>query len=197
MNRPGGNVTGVSFFDVPLSGKRLGVLLEAVPTATRVALLLDPKFAPVATELRELTIALKATARSSAVVHAAAVEELEEAFLAIRKSESDALVVGAGPFFVRQRQRLVELAERFAIPAIYVQREFVLDGGLLSYGTSQREAHYRAGTFVARILNGERPSDIPVEVISKFDLALNAKTATQLKLTIPPTLLARADEVIE
>jgi len=197
LSRPGGNVTGVSFFDIALSGKRLGILDELSPKTTGVALLVDGNFASVEVELRELTAAAKAAARPLVVMRAATEKEIDLAFSTIENFGVGALVVGAGPFYIRERQRIIDLAARFAIPAIYVQREFVLDGGLISYGASQTDAYRRAGAFVARVLNGEKPGDMPVELVSKVELIINQQTAVALNLTIPPSLLARADEVIE
>jgi len=197
LSRPGGNVTGVSFFDIALSGKRLGILDELSPKTTGVALLVDGNFASVEAELRELTAAAKAAARPLVVMRAATEKEIDLAFSTIENFGVGALVVGAGPFYIRERQRIIDLAARFAIPAIYVQREFVLDGGLISYGASQTDAYRRAGAFVARVLNGEKPGDMPVELVSKVELIINQQTAVALNLTIPPSLLARADEVIE
>jgi ABC-type uncharacterized transport system substrate-binding protein len=197
LNRPGGNITGVSFFDIPLSGKRLGLLHEVLPKAARIALLLDSKFVAVDAELRELETAAHAAGRQLLVVKAASERDIESAFSTLAPSSAGGLVVGAGPFFIRQRRQLVELAARLAIPATYVQREFVVDGGLMSYGASQVHAYRRAAGYLARILNGEKPADMPVELPTKFELVINLKTARTLSLTVPPGVLAIADEVIE
>jgi putative ABC transport system substrate-binding protein len=197
LNRPGGNITGVSFFDIPLSGKRLGLLHELLPKAAHIALLLDPKFVAVDAELRELDTAARALGRQIFVVKAASETEIDAAFSTITQSGAGALLVGAGPFFIRRRRQLVELAARLAIPATYVQREFVLDGGLMSYGASQTDAYRRAGKFVSRILKGEKPGDMPVELPTRFEFVINLKTVKSLGLTVPPGVLAIADEVIE
>jgi putative ABC transport system substrate-binding protein len=197
LNRPGGNITGVSFFDVPLGGKRIGLLHEMLPKSTRFALLLDSNFAAADAELHELETAAQAIRRQYFVVRAANETEIESAFSTLAQSAAGALVVGAGPFFIRQRQQFIELAARLAIPAVYVQREYVIDGGLMSYGASQTDAYRRAGGYVARILNGEKPADMPVELPTKFELIINLKTANTLALTVPPGVLAIADEVIE
>ena len=197
LNRPGGNVTGVSFFDIPLSGKQLGLLHELLPKTARIALLHDPNFVAAAAELRELNTAAQALGRQTITVAAKSESEIDAAIPSIAQSGAGALVVGAGPFFIRQRRQVVALAARLAIPATYVQREFVLDGGLMSYGTSQTDAYRRAGRYVSRVLKGEKPADMPVELPTKFELILNLKTAKTLGLAIPPGVLAIADEVIE
>jgi ABC-type uncharacterized transport system substrate-binding protein len=196
LNRPGGNVTGVSFFDIPLGGKRLGLLHELIPQGARIALLLDPSSVGE-TELGALEAAAQARGRQIVVVRATNEAEIDGAFAAISGSGAGALMVGGGPSFVRHRRQLVALAAKLAIPASYVLREFVEDGGLMSYGASQTDAYRRAGAFVGRILKGEKPADMPVELPTRFELILNLRTAKTLGLTIPPSLLALADEVIE
>jgi putative ABC transport system substrate-binding protein len=197
LHRPGGNVTGVTFYDVPLSGKRLGLLHELIPKAARIALLLDPSFVAAEAQQRELEIAAQAIGRQIFIVKAATEGEIDGAVSTIARSAAGALLVGGGAFFNRQRQQFVAVAARLAIPAIYVLREFVEAGGLMSYGTSQSEAYRRAAGFVSRILKGEKPADMPVELPTKFELVINLKTAKTLGLTMPPGVLAIADEVIE
>jgi ABC-type uncharacterized transport system substrate-binding protein len=197
LNRPGGNVTGVTFFDIPLSGKRLGLLHELLPKDARIALLLDPKFVAAESELRELETAARAAGREIVVVKAATEPEIEAAASVIAQSGAAGMVVGAGPFFIRHRRQLVALAARLAIPATYVQREFALDGGLMSYGASQTDAYRRAAGYVVRILKGEKPADMPVELPTRFEFVINLKTARTLGLSLPPGVLAIADEVIE
>jgi ABC-type uncharacterized transport system substrate-binding protein len=196
LNRPGGNVTGVSFFDIPLGSKRFGLLHELVPQGARIALLLDPSSVGAA-ELGALEAAALASGRQIAVIRATNEAELDDAFAAISGSGAGALLVGGGPMFIRHRRQLVALVARLAIPAIYVLREFVEVGGLMSYGSSQTDAYRRAGVFVSRILKGEKPADMPVELPTRFELVLNLGTAKALRLTIPPGVLAIADEVIE
>jgi putative tryptophan/tyrosine transport system substrate-binding protein len=196
LNRPGGNVTGVSFFDIPLGGKRLGLLHELIPQGARIALLLDPSSVGEA-ELGALEAAAQARGRQTVVVRATNEAEIDHAFAAISGSGAGALMIGGGPGFVRHRRQLVALAAKLAIPASYVLREFVEAGGLMSYGASQTDAYRRAGAFVSRILKGEKPADMPVELPTRFELFLNLRTAKTLGLTIPPSLLALADEVIE
>jgi putative ABC transport system substrate-binding protein len=140
LNRPGGNITGVSFFDVPLGGKRIGLLHEMLPKSTRFALLLDSNFAAADAELHELEAAAQAIGRQYFVVRAANETEIESAFSTLAQSAADALVVGAGPFFIRQRQQLIELAARLAIPAVYVQREYVIGAGPSSSSAGQAGA---------------------------------------------------------
>ena len=197
LSRPGGNVTGVSFYDVPLGGKRLGLLHELVPKSKRIALLLDPNFAGAVTEPREMEAAAQALGRQLITVKAGNESEIDRAFSTFVQSDVGALVVGAGPYFVRQRHQIVERAAVLAVPAIYIQREYVVSGGLMSYGASLLDAYRRAAGFVARILNGEKPADMPVELPTKFELVINLKTAKALGLTVPSGVLAIADEVIE
>ena len=197
LNRPGGNVTGISFFDVPLSGKRLGLLNNLIPKPARIAVLLDPGFIGAASERRELEHAALAVGRQISFVTAASEREIDHVFPAIVQAGAGALLVGAGPFFVRQRRRIIANAAQAAIPAIYIQREFVLSGGLMSYGASLTDAYRRAAGYVSRILKGEKPGDMPVELPTKFEFVINLKTAHVLGLAVPPTLLALADEVIE
>jgi putative ABC transport system substrate-binding protein len=197
LNRPGGNVTGVSFYDIPITGKRLALLRELVPKAETIAVLQDPTSATFQTETREIEAAVHASGQKIITFKAATEKEINEAFSIIVKSGADALLVGGGPFFNSKRNQLIGLAALNAIPASYVFGEFVSAGGLVSYGASQTDAYRRAGVYVARILNGEKPGDLPVELPTKFDLAINLKTAKALDLTVPPSLLARANEVIE
>jgi len=198
LNRPGGNLTGVSFFDTPLAAKRLSLLNELLPQAAVIAVLLDANFAEQAdAEARELSAAAKAIGRQMTIVKIGSEGEFDSAFATIVQSGARGLLVGSGPFFNTQRRRIVALATRHAIPAIYVIREFVEAGGLMSYGASQEDAYRRAGIYVSRVLKGEKPGDLPVELPTKFDLTINIATAKALGIEVPPTLLARADEVIE
>jgi putative ABC transport system substrate-binding protein len=197
LNRPGGNLTGVSFFDTPLAAKRLSLLNELLPQAGVIAVLLDANFAERDAETRELSAAAKAIGRQMTIVKIGSEGEFDSAFATIVQSGARGLLVGSGPFFNTQRRRIVALATRHAIPAIYVIREFVEAGGLMSYGASQEDAYRRAGIYVSRVLKGEKPGDLPVELPTKFDLTINIATAKALGLEVPPTLLAGADEVIE
>ena len=197
LGRPGSNVTGVSFFDVPLAGKRLEILRELLPNVSRIALLLDTTFRAAEAERHELTQAAGDLGRDVVVINPDSRGEFAGAFAKIGQSGAGALLVGSGPLFNRERRQLVALAARHAIPAIYPLREPVDAGGLMSYGASQTDAYRRAGIYAARVLKGEKPADLPIELPTKFDLVINLKAARTLGLDIPTTLIARADEVIE
>ena len=197
INRPGGNVTGVSFYDVPITGKRLALLRELIPNAEIIAVLQDANFFSLEAETREIEAAARTLGQKVVTVKAGSEQEIDVAFSTIAKSGAGALLVGAGPFFNGRRNQLIGLAALHAIPASYVFSETVEAGGLMSYGASQTNAYRRAGVYAARILKGEKPGDLPVELPTKYELAINLKTAKALGLTIPPSVLARADEVIE
>ncbi len=197
LNRPGANITGVSFYDIPITGKRLALLRELLPKAETIAVLQDPTSATFKTESREIDAAVHASGQKIIIVKAGTEQEINQAFSTITKAGADALLVGGGPFLNSKRNQVIGLAALNAIPASYVFSEFVSAGGLVSYGASQTDAYRRAGAYVARVLNGEKPGDIPVELPTKFELAINLKTAKALGLIIPPSVLARADEVIE
>ena len=197
INRPGANVTGVSFNDVPITGKRLALLREMAPKAEIIAVLQDPNFFVAEAETREIETAARALGQKIITVKAGSEQEIDAAFLTIKKSGAGALLVGAGPFFAGRRNQLVGLAAVHEIPASYVFAGIVSAGGLISYGASQTDAYRRAGVYVARILRGEKPGDLPIELPAKYDLAINLKTAKALGLTVPPAMVALADEVIQ
>jgi putative ABC transport system substrate-binding protein len=197
LNRPGGNITGVSFTTVDVTAKRLGLLHELVPQATVVAALLDPNLLEGDLELRAVETAIRNIGRQVLVVKAATVGELDAAFERIVKAGAGAIQVGSGPFFTSQRQRLVVLSARHAIPSSYPDREFVVAGGLLSYGPSQTDAYRRAGIYVARILRGEKAGELPVDMPTRFELVVNLGTAKALGLAVPNTMQLLADEVID
>jgi len=197
LNRPGGNITGVSFYDVPVSGKRLALLRELVPKAEIIAVLQDPNFNSHDAETRQIEEAARAMGQKIVIFKAAREQEIDSAFSAIMRSGAGALHVGAGPFINSRRSQLVGLAAFHAIPASYFTAGFVEAGGLMSYGSSQTDAYHRAGTYVARILKGEKPGELPVELPTNFELTINLRTAKALGLTVPPSLLARADQVIQ
>ena len=197
LNRPGGNMTGVSFYDIPITGKRLALLRELVPKAETIAVLQDPTAATFQTESRAIEAAVGASGQKIILFKAGTEQEINEVFSTIAKSGVDALFVGGGAFFNGKRNQLVGLAALHAIPASYALSGYVSAGGLVSYGASQTDAYRHAGVYVARILNGEKPGDLPVELPTKFELSINLRTAKALGLTVPPSLLARADEVIE
>jgi putative tryptophan/tyrosine transport system substrate-binding protein len=197
FNRPGGNVTGVTFIATDVTAKRLGLLHELVPHAAVIAVLLDPNLPDADRELRSVEAAGRTIGLRVLVVKAAAVHELDAAFATIVQAGAGALHVGSGAFFTSQRQRLAVLSARHGLPSSYPEREYVAAGGLLSYGTSQADAYRRAGNYVARILKGEKPGDMPVEQPTKFELVINLGTAKTLGLTVPNSMQLLADEVIE
>jgi len=195
LNRPSGNVTGIVFFaSGHLGTKRMELLCELVPKAVIIAVLMDPRFA---TELPAVEGAGRALGRQILVVKAESERELDGAFSQMVQAGAGALLVGGGPFFTSQRQSLVALAARHAMPAIYDIRDYVEAGGLMSYGTSITGAYRYAGLYVGRILKGTKTSELPVMQPTTFELMINGKTAKALGLTIPQTLLVAADEVIE
>jgi putative ABC transport system substrate-binding protein len=197
ISRPGGNVTGISFYSVPIIGKRFALLRELVPAAEVIAVLQDPNFSIFSAENREIEAAARTLGQKIITLKAGSEQEIDAAFSIIAKTGAGALLVGTGPFFFSRRNQLVGLAALHAIPASYALNEAVAAGGLMSYGASQTDAYRRAGIYVARILKGEKPGVLPVELPTKYELVINLKTAKALGLTVPPALLARADEVIE
>jgi len=197
LNHPGGNVTGVSFFNEGLISKRLEILHELVPKAETIALLVDPNYFRAETELRELDIGGQALGQKVIVFKAGSDREIDAAFTAIAQAKVSAILVGLGAFLTGQRHQIVQLVALHKIPAIYIGRQYTEADGLMSYGASPSDAYRRAGVYVARILKGEKPGDLPVELPTKFDLVINLRTAKALGLTISPALIARADEVIE
>ena len=198
LARPGGNATGFNFVIGELLAKRLGVLHELVPGAGRVALLVNPADAQrTDSVVRDVDAAAHNIGLQVRVLNASTIDEIDEAFATLVRGRADALLVSPDGFFNRRRVQLAVLAARHAIPAVYGVRDYVQAGGLMSYGTSLAESRYQVGTYAGRILNGTKPADLPVLQPTKFELAINLSTAKALGLTIPPTLLARADEVIE
>jgi ABC-type uncharacterized transport system substrate-binding protein len=197
LARPGGNATGVNIFTTELAEKRLGLLHDLVPAASSIAVLVNPHFAPAVANAREAEAAARAGGKGVVIFNAATESEIETAFARMMQERASALLVGSDPFFNSRREQIVALAARHRIPAIYEWREFVQAGGLISYGTSLVEAYRQQGIYAGRILKGEKPADLPVVQLSKFELIINLKTAKTLGLTIPPGVLAIADEVIE
>jgi putative tryptophan/tyrosine transport system substrate-binding protein len=196
LNRPGGNLTGVSMFNVSLDAKRTELLLELVPTATTIAVLVNPN--ALRSELDIAQVSAAARGRRVTVLKAADESELGAAFAALPAARADALFVAAEPLFLSLRQQVVELAARHSIPAIYDFREFVDDGGLISYGMNLTGAYRKiVAIYISRILKGVHPADLPVVQPDTFELVINLRAAKSLSFGIPPTLLARADEVIE
>jgi putative ABC transport system substrate-binding protein len=200
LARPDGNATGVNFYlaEFGLSSKRLGLLRELVPQATRIAALVNPTNAENAAAVtRDLTAAASAIGVQIEVVHASDKQEIEAAFVTFVRNRTDALIVGTDPFFFSRRVQLATLAARHAIPAVYTVREYPEAGGLMSYGTSLKEVYQQLGAYAGRILKGEKPADLPVVQMNKFEFVINLPTARALGLSVPPSLFARADEVIE
>jgi putative ABC transport system substrate-binding protein len=197
-NRPGGNATGVNFLVTELGSKQIELLHELVPAAARVGLLVNPK-SPGGTEraMRDVTGAASAIGLQIDVVQASDSREIESVFGTLVHNKADALLVGPDAFLVSRRLQLAILAARHALPAVYNVREYAEAGGLMSYGTDVRDAYRQIGVYVGRILKGAKPADLPVVQSSKFELVINLPTARALGLEVPPTLLARADEVIE
>ena len=196
-NRPGGNVTGVALLIDVLGAKRLGLLREIVPAATLIAVLLNPTWATFDTQLKDVEEAARAVGQQIQVLRANTEREIDAAFETAKEVHASAMLVGPRTFFTVRRDQIVGLAARDALPTIYGQREFMAAGGLMSYGTSFTEAYRQAGVYSGRILGGARPAELPVVQSAKFELLINLKVAKSLGLTIPPGVLAIADEVIE
>jgi len=197
LARPGGNLTGVNFFSTELVAKRLELLRELVPGAVRVAVLVDPAVPPTATALQELEAAARSMGLRIQVLNASSGGEINRAFATLAHERPDALFVGPGFLFNSRRVQLVHLATLHRIPAAYSERQWVEAGGLMSYGANIADALRQIGVYAGRILKGARPADLPAVQASKFELVINAESARMLGLTVPPQLLARADEVIE
>jgi putative ABC transport system substrate-binding protein len=197
LNRPGGNVTGVSFVSGLLGAKRLEMLRQLVPTAAPIAMLVEIDTLEARVERRDVELAAQALGQQLIIAPVRSEGELDGAFTSIVERGAKALLVGSGPLLTSNRGRIVALATRHAIPAIYGLREFVEAGGLMSYGASVVEAYRQVGIYAGRVLKGEKPADLPVVQSSKFELVINLKAARALGLSMPPTLLAIADEVIE
>jgi putative tryptophan/tyrosine transport system substrate-binding protein len=197
LNRPGGNVTGVSFVSVELGAKQFGLLRELRPGAARIALLVDPKWPITEPFVAQVRAAASAMGQQIEVLYVSSDQEIENAFTTLVQRGASALHVGVGAFLAFRRERIVGLAAQHRIPAIYVLRDYVAAGGLMSYGASITDAYRQAGIYAGRILKGEKPGDLPVMLPTKFELVINLKTAKALGLNVPDRLLALADEVIE
>jgi putative tryptophan/tyrosine transport system substrate-binding protein len=196
LNRPGGNATGLNFFTIELMAKRMQLLRELVPAAKRVAVLINPTDRSFEMTLRDVEAA--AIGQQVVAIEAATGREIDAAFESLeREKVADALFVSGGAFFAARRAQLAILAARYALPATYSQRLFVEVGGLMSYGTSFADNWRQVGLYTGRVLKGAKPADLPVSQSTKFELVINLNTARALRLEVPPTLLARADEVIE
>jgi putative ABC transport system substrate-binding protein len=197
LNHPGGNVTGAAIFTGQLGAKQLGLLRELVPQAAVVAMLVNPNNPLTEAVIRDVRAAAALIGHQIQIVNASNEDELGKAFATVTDLHADALIVGADPYFFSRSGQVVALAARHAVPAIYEFREFAVSGGLISYGASVNEGYRQAGVYAGQILGGAKPADLPVLQPTKFELVINLKTAKVLGLTIPPGVLAIADEVIE
>jgi putative tryptophan/tyrosine transport system substrate-binding protein len=195
LNRPGGNVTGVTQLHEVVAPKRLELAHQLIPTATIIAVLVNPTYPGL--ELRDLQAAARILGRQLHVLHASTERDFNTVFATLVELGAGALVIGNDPFFFSRSEQLAALALRHAVPTIFQEHEFAAAGGLMSYGGSTTDIYRIAGTYTGRILKGEKPADLPVQQPTKFELVINLKTAKALGLTIPETLLATADEVIQ
>jgi putative ABC transport system substrate-binding protein len=197
LNRPGGNVTGIVFLSSQLGAKRIDLLRQLVPGATTIGVLAFPISPEDKTERSQIEAAAKTAGQQILVVDAAQESEIDNAFATFAEKRVGAVLVGSGPFFRSHKEHIVALAARHALPTSYSLREYVDAGGLMSYGTSITNAYREAGIYAARILKGEKPTELPVMQSTKFELVINAKTAKALGITVSPMLLVTADDVIE
>jgi putative ABC transport system substrate-binding protein len=198
LRHPGGNVTGINYMAVELSAKRLSLLHELIPKAARIALLVNPANpVPAKTIAMDTQAAAETIGRHIEVYKAETSSEIEMAFAALVRDRADALLVGAEPFFVDRRVQIVTLATRYLVPTVHFRREFAEIGGLMSYGASDFERNREVGVYTGRILKGEKPADLPVVQPTQFELVINMSTARAIGVTVPPSLLAQANEVIE
>jgi putative ABC transport system substrate-binding protein len=197
LNRPGGNVTGVSFFAALLGAKRLELLCQLVPKATTIAVLVGPESSDSVAERREVQAAAQSLGQELVIVGVSSDRDIEPAFATFVQRGAGALLIVGGAFMFSNRERLVALAARHGLPTSFSVREFVTVGGLMSYGTSITDAYRQVGIYAGRILKGEKPADLPVMQSTKFEFVINLKTAKALGVEMPPTLLALADEVID
>ena len=198
LARPGANLTGVTFMIPELMAKRIELLSELVPQAKLIALLVNPNNAAGSESIiREVQEAARAKGLQLHILRAATESEIDKAFAALVSLHAGAFVLGPDPFLNSRREQIVALAARFAVPGVYQWREFAVAGGLISYGSSLTAAFRLAGIYAGRILGGAKPADLPVQRPTKFELVINLKTAKALGLTVPPAILARADEIIE
>jgi putative ABC transport system substrate-binding protein len=197
LNRPGGNATGVNPLLAALEGKRLSLLRELTPSSALIAVLLNPALPPFEVQLKDIEDTARAAGQRIHILRAASQGEIDAAFATAAQVDARALLVGAGAFFNNLRDQLVQLAKRYSIPAMYHVREIAVAGGLMSYGVNLTDAYRLVGNYTGRILNGEKPGDLPVIQPTRFELVLNLRTAKAQGIVFPPTLLALAEEVIE
>jgi putative ABC transport system substrate-binding protein len=197
LNRPGGNLTGVFFLTGAIESKRLGLLRELVPNTAIIGVLLNPNSPAAELELRDIPEAARAIGQATVILEADNERDIDAAFATLVQRQIGVLLVASDPFFTNRRDQIVALAARYLLPTIYFSREFAVAGGLMSYGANLADAYRQAGIYTSRILKGEKPADLPVLQPTKFELVINLKTAGSLGLTVPPSLLALADEVIE
>ena len=197
LSRPGGNITGVTFYGTALVTKRLDLARELISKERTIAMLVHPDNPPSVAEGKAVQEAAAAVEQPLQILHASTQRDLDEAFALIEQRRIGALLVSPDPFFFSERVKLVVLAARHALPTIFPDREQAEAGGLMSYGASRRDTYRQAGNYVGRILKGEKPSELPVMLPTKFHLVINLKTAKSLRIDVPATVLARADEVIE
>jgi len=197
LARPGANLTGVSILGGELGAKRLDLLRDLVPTASTIAILVNPQNKATVAELQQMTTAISVRSQKAVIINSAPGENIQDAFSALVQADADALIVTADPIFTERRKDILAFAADHRLPAIYQWNLFVLDGGLISYGADLADIYRQAGAYTARVLKGEKPGDLPVMQPTKFDLFVNLKTAKTLGIDVPPTLLALADKVIE
>jgi putative ABC transport system substrate-binding protein len=197
LNKPGGNVTGVTFIFVETGAKRLELLRLLMPNATAIAMIINPNFPLISAEVSDVQAGARSLGLQINVLNASTESQIDTAFATIVQQRADALVVGTDPFLLGQRDQLVRLAARHAVPALYFSREFVDAGGLMSYGANIANGYRQAGVYTGQILRGAKPAELPVLLPTNFVLFINLKTAKALGLEVPPKLLAIADEVIE
>jgi putative ABC transport system substrate-binding protein len=196
LNRPGQNITGVNWFSTELMAKHLEIMLELVPQAPVIGCLINPSFPGVADQLAELERAAQNAGKRLRILNAGTKHEINTGFRTLANEQISALLVGPGPFFTAHREQIIALADSYMIPSIYTERVWPKAGGLMSYSSSATDAYRRAGIYAGRILKGEAPGNLPVDRSTKFELVINLETTRALGLDVPPTLLARADDVI-
>ena len=197
LHRPGGNITGVSGFMTEMEPKRLELLRELRPHATTTAVLVNPNEPSIEIRVSDIQTAARSVGQEITILNASTIRDIDAAFAKLTQMRPDALLVATDPFFFTRAAQLVVLAARHAIPSLYFRREFAAAGGLMSYAANFNESYRLLGVYAARILKGEKPGDLPIQRSTKFELVINASTARAIGLEIAPTLLARADEVIE